>query len=110
MGQRIILIYNTLSLIYVIFIEKYVCVCVCVLGVSKKTDKPIKPRKPKKNNQKKNRINWFKNHKKNSVRFRYLKSETDWTKPNRFNQPALKKKTELTDLKITKKIRFGFGI
>jgi hypothetical protein len=45
----------------------------------------------KKNNwenrtEKKNRINRLKNHKKNPVRFRFSKSETDWTEPNRFNQ------------------------
>jgi len=75
-----------------------------IVGVSKKTDKPIKPRKleekkPKKPNRKKNRINQLKNHKKNSgsVRFRFPKSETDWTEPNRTGSPDqhLKKKTTI---------------
>jgi len=48
--------------------------CLYTLGVSKKTDKSIKPRKPEKNNrknriEKKNRINRLKNHKKIPVRF-----------------------------------------
>jgi hypothetical protein len=72
-----------------------------LLGVSKKTDKPIKPRKPEKKNrknrtEKKNRVNRLKNHKKNrfgSIRFRFLKSKTDWTEPNRTGstRPILKK-------------------
>jgi hypothetical protein len=57
------------------------------LGVSKKTEKPIKPRKPEKNNRinRTVKINRLKFKKKPTclVRFRFYKPETEKTEPNR---------------------------
>jgi len=57
-----------------------------ILGVSKKTRKPIKPRKPEKNNrknwtEKKNRLNRLNFWKNRPVRFRFYKQKPK--KPNR---------------------------
>ena len=70
-----------------------------ILGVSKKTRKPIKPRKPEKNNrknqtEKKNRLNRLNFWKNRQVRFRFYKQKTEKTKPNRTETDKKPSQTE----------------
>ena len=68
-----------------------------ILGVSKKTRKPIKPRKPEKNNwknwtEKKNRLNRLNFWKNRPVRFRFYKQKPK--KPNRTETDKKPSQTE----------------
>jgi len=92
------------------------------VGVSKKTEKPIKPKKPeKKITEKKNRLNRLIFWKNRPVRFRFYKQKTEKielnrtepkpkkTEPNRAKTGKNRAKTEKTEPKPEKPSQTGLN-